>query len=252
MENKFKFAKKIIHMAGDFIKENMIQDLHIEEKTHFDDLVTNLDKATQELLISKIKQSYPNDNILAEENDVRHSISNGNVWVIDPIDGTVNFVVQGANFSVMLAYYENGEGQFGLIYDVINDILYSGGGQFDVFSNDKPLSFYQNRPLKRSLVGCNADMFARNYGGIRHFINQTLGVRIYGGAGFSMAQVMSGKLLAYFSYLQPWDYAAAKIMGDKLGYVLLTLEAKEPDFTTRQRVMFIPKEKKVTIQSYLK
>lgn len=115
MENKFTFAKALIHAAGDFIKNNMVQDLQIEEKTRFDDLVTNLDKATQELLITKIKQAYPNDNIMAEENNIHHPISDGNVWVLDPIDGTVNFVVQGANFAVMIAYYENGKGQFGLI-----------------------------------------------------------------------------------------------------------------------------------------
>ena len=119
-------------LRGILSKIIWFRDLQIEEKTRLYDLVTNLDKATQELLITKIKQAYPNDNIMAEENNIHHPISDGNVWVLDPIDGTVNFVVQGANFAVMIAYYENGKGQFGLIYDVANDILYSGGGQFDV------------------------------------------------------------------------------------------------------------------------
>ena len=231
MENKFQFAKNIIRDAGDFIKSNMIKGLEIEEKTRFDDLVTNLDKATQELLITKIKQAYPSDHILAEENSVHHDIADGNVWVLDPIDGTVNFVAQGTHFAVMIAYYENGVGQFGLIYDVMNDTLYSGGGQFD--------------------VGCNANMFANNYHGLRDMIEQTLGVRVYGGAGISMAAVMAGQLMAYFSYIQPWDYAAAKVMGDKLGYVLLTIDGEEPDFTHRQKVMFVPKAKLSTIQTYL-
>ena len=251
MDNKVTFAKALIHAVGDFIKDNMVQDLQIEEKTRFDDLVTNLDKATQELLITKIKQAYPNDNIMAEENNIHHPISDGNVWVLDPIDGTVNFVVQGANFAVMIAYYENGKGQFGLIYDVANDILYSGGGQFDVYANDKQLTSYQDVALKRTLIGCNASMFSCNYCGIRDLVDQTLGVRVYGGAGLSMAYVMTGQLLAYFSYIQPWDYAAAKIMGEKLGYVLLTLDGKEPDFATRQKVMFVPKQKLSTIQTYL-
>lgn len=82
MENKFQFAKNIIRDAGDFIKSNMIKGLEIEEKTRFDDLVTNLDKATQELLITKIKQAYPSDHILAEENSVHHDIADGNVWYL--------------------------------------------------------------------------------------------------------------------------------------------------------------------------
>ena len=124
MENKFEFAKQIIREAGDLIKSSMLSNLQVEEKTRFDDLVTNVDKSTQELLVTKIKKYYPNDNIFAEENGLRHSISDGNVWVLDPIDGTVNFVAQRTHFAVMIGYYENGVGQFGLIYDVMNDLLY--------------------------------------------------------------------------------------------------------------------------------
>lgn len=84
-----------------------------------------------------------NDAILAEENDVRHPINQGNVWVIDPIDGTVNFIVQGSQFAVMIAYYEQGIGQFGLIYDVMADQLLAGGGDFEVTLNGDKLPAYQ-------------------------------------------------------------------------------------------------------------
>ena len=78
-------------------------------------------------------------------------------------------------FAVMIAYYENGVGQFGLIYDVMNDTLYSGGGQFDVYMNDQKLPPFQDRPLNRFLVGCNANMFANNYHGLRDMIEQNFG-----------------------------------------------------------------------------
>lgn len=252
MKTKFNFAKEIIREAGAFVKSHMIQELDIEEKTRFDDLVTNLDKATQDLVIGKIKQAYPDDHIMAEENGVYHPVSDGHVWVLDPIDGTVNFIVQRDHFAIMLSYYEEGVGQFGLIYDVMGDTLYSGGGQLDVYANDKKLQPYQDVLLNRSLIGCNAMMFADDYHGIKELVQQSLGVRIYGGAGISMAYVLSGQLLAYFSHIQPWDYAAAKVMGEKLGYVLLTIDGKEPDFKTRQKVMFVPKAKLATIQQYLK
>lgn len=56
-------------------------------------------------------------------------------------------------------------------------------------------------------------MYAKNYHGIKGFIDKTLGVRVYGGAGLSMSKVLSGQILAYFSVIYPWDYAAASIMG---------------------------------------
>ncbi len=106
MENKLIFAKEIIKEAGAFIKESLSKTITVEEKTAFDDLVTNIDKQTQDLLVARIKSAFPSDNIFAEENGLVHNIKDGNVWVLDPIDGTVNFIVQQDNFCVMIAYYE--------------------------------------------------------------------------------------------------------------------------------------------------
>lgn len=251
MENKYLFAQKIIRQAGQLIKSEMAKHLEIEEKTRFDDLVTNLDKSTQDFLIAQIQATCPDDKVMAEENGVRHPIDQGKVWVLDPIDGTVNFIVQGDNFAVMIAYFEDGIGQFGLIYDVMNDVLYHGGGQFDVYANDKRLPIYKDRPFNRSLIGANFAMSSDNVHGIRDLAAQTLGVRVYGGAGISMSHVLSGHLLGYFSYIQPWDYAAALVMGEKLGYTLLTLEGAKPDFKTRQMVMFVPRIKLAEIQKFV-
>ena len=71
--------------------------------------------------MARIKSAFPSDNIFAEENGLVHNIKDGNVWVLDPIDGTVNFIVQQDNFCVMIAYYEEGQGKFGLIYNVMAD-----------------------------------------------------------------------------------------------------------------------------------
>lgn len=124
MENKLSFAKEIIKEAGDFIKDSLSKTITVEEKTAFDDLVTNIDKQTQDLLVARIQSAFPTDHIYAEENGLVHDIKDGNVWVLDPIDGTVNFIVQQENFCVMIAYYEEGQGKFGLIYNVMADELF--------------------------------------------------------------------------------------------------------------------------------
>ncbi|MGT2887287.1 inositol monophosphatase family protein [Streptococcus didelphis] len=251
MENKFSFAKSLIKEVAHFIKEKMNDSLDIEVKSNYDDLVTNVDQEAQDFLIKRIKDHFPTDNILAEENNVRHPIDKGAVWVLDPIDGTVNFIVQGNNFAIMIAYYEDGCGQFGLIYDVMNDLLLSGGGSFDVYLNHKKLGNYTKKELNRCLIACNAGMFANNEYGIANLVSQTLGIRVYGGAGISMMKVFSQEILAYFSYIQPWDYAAAFIIGKKLGYTILTMDGKEPDFTSRQKVMLVPKEELATLKQIL-
>ena len=205
MENKLVFAKEIIKEAGAFIKKSLSKTITVEEKSAFDDLVTNIDKETQDLLVARIKSAFPTDNILAEENDMVHNIKDGNVWVLDPIDGTVNFIVQQDNFCVMIAYYEKGQGKFGLIYNVMADQLFYGGGQFDVYCNDKLLS----------------------------------------------PKVLSGQILAYFSVIYPWDYAAASIMGKKLDYQLETITGELLDYSSRQAVMLVPKDRLEEIRDIL-
>lgn len=230
----------------------MFQEFSVEEKTDRTDLVTSLDKHCQDIIIQKIKSAFPNDNFLAEENNVSHPIMDGNVWVLDPIDGTANFIAQKDNFAIMLAYYEKGIGQFGLILDVMRDILYHGGGYFDVYANNQLLSPYKEKPLSRQLIGVNAKMYLDNTSDLHDLTNLALGVRIYGGAGISMANVLSGKLFAYFSNISPWDYAAALIMGDKLGYTLLTIDGKEPSFNGREKIMFVPQKQLDFIQTIIK
>lgn len=251
MENKFDFARNLVYKAGSYILNHMGEDLEVEEKTSSTDLVTQLDKNVQQLLITEILKHYPNDAIFAEEGHHTCDIQKGAVWVIDPIDGTANFVAQGYDFAVMLAYYENGLGQFGIIYDVMRDEMYHGGGRFEVQCNDKILPPFQNRSLNRFLIASNAGMLESNDWGVADLTKHCLGARAYGSAAISFSRILQGRLLTYITYLYPWDYAAATILGEKLGYVTLTLDGKQPNFKTRQGIMMLPKKKLAEVQSYI-
>ena len=252
MESKLAFAKDLTLKAGQFLRAHLTSPLEIEEKSSPSDLVTQLDHEVQHTLISQILERYPEDHILAEENEVRHPIADGAVWVIDPIDGTTNFIVQQLDFAIMLAYFENGVGQFGIIYDVMADKLYYGGGDFPVYCNDKVLPAYTEKGMSRSLLSINAGLFERNHLGLADLARQSLGVRLFGSAAISFSRVLTGRLLGYFSLICPWDYAAASILGENLGYVTLTLDGQVPDFQTKQAVMMVPKSQKDFFLTYFK
>ena len=252
MESKLTFAKELAVEAGQFLRQHLTSELQIEQKSSPSDLVTQLDRQVQEDLIGKILTRYPQDHILAEENDVRHDIDDGFVWVLDPIDGTTNFIVQQLDFAVMLAYFEHGVGQFGVIYDVMGDQLFYGGGAFPVYCNDQILLPFQERSLSMSLLSINAKLFEGNSWGLADLAAGSLGVRLFGSAAISFSRVLTGRLLAYFSVISPWDYAAAAIMGETLGYETLTLDGGKPDFVSKQAVMMIPKSQKDFFLTYLK
>ncbi|MGT2715304.1 inositol monophosphatase family protein [Streptococcus respiraculi] len=251
MEDKYQFAKEMVLEAGDFLRQHLHDELEIEEKGHFTDLVTQLDKAVQTRLTDCILTRYPTDRILGEESPEHEPMGQGKVWVIDPIDGTTNFIVQQADFAILLAYFENGVGQFGFIYNVIEDKLYHGGGRFPVYENDRLLAHFKSKSLKEGLVGLNAGLYAQNVDGLADFADQTLGTRSIGSAGISFSHVLTGRLLAQASYVYPWDYAAASILGEKLGYTLMTTKGAKPAFYGRECVILAPTEKIREIKGYL-
>ena len=104
MKNKLEYAKQIVLEAGEYLRLHLNDSLMITKKTGPTDLVTQMDQQVQQDLVEKINRRYPEDRIFAEEDGLRSPISEGAVWVIDPIDGTNNFVTQKEDFAVMVAF----------------------------------------------------------------------------------------------------------------------------------------------------
>ena len=250
LNTKLEFAKTVVQKAGVFIKQHLSDDLEISEKMHFDDLVTNLDREVQDQILTQIQSTFPGDSVLAEENDVRHDISDGNVWVLDPIDGTTNFIVQRDNFAVMLAYYEDGVGKIGVILDVMNDNLYWGDGT-SAYKNETQIHLTV-KPLRQSLIGVNTYMYRTNAGGLLDLSHESLGVRAIGSAGIEYVNILDGKIWGYFSNLSPWDYAAGAVLIAPFGYVTQQIDGSPLAFEGRQMIMSVPSDQLDKIKAYLK
>lgn len=250
LNTKLEFAKKVVRQAGGFIRQHLSDDLEISEKTHFDDLVTNLDREVQEQILTQILSTFTKDHVLAEENDVRHDIKDGNVWVLDPIDGTTNFIVQRDNFAVMLAYYESGIGKIGVILDVMNDNLYWGDG-ISAYKNEAQIHLTV-KPLRQSLIGVNTYMYRTNAGGLLDLSHESLGVRAIGSAGIEYVNILEGKIWGYFSNLSPWDYAAGAVLIEPFGYITQQIDGRPLAFEGRQMMMSVPSNQLDKIKAYLK
>lgn len=251
LETKYQLACTIVLEAGEFIRSHLDDELEIEEKTNFTDLVTQFDKQVQKKLEEGIKKYYPQDLIFGEEGGDVSSIKNDNVWVIDPIDGTSNFVAQRNDFAILVAYFENGIGQFGIIYDVMQDKLFHGGGVFSVYCNHQRLEAPAVRPLHQTLLGVNAQLYADNHHGLADLAQATLGTRSVGSAGIGFSHVLEGRLFAYASYIYPWDYAAASIIGQSLGLSMISLDEKELSYDKRESVILVSNHQLEEVKRYL-
>jgi len=117
-----EFAKSIIFEAGRRIREAFSYNLVIETKSGANDLVTNIDRETELFFIDQIKAFNPAHKILGEEGMGEKVESlDGVVWIIDPIDGTMNFVKQHRHFMISIGIFINGVGKLGYIFDVMRE-----------------------------------------------------------------------------------------------------------------------------------
>ncbi|WP_233340687.1 inositol monophosphatase family protein [Streptococcus sp. 121] len=241
VQARFELAQDLVREAGEFVKKELAQPLEVACKSDRTDLVTNLDLAVQDILIKGISQVFPEDTFLAEELAEQADVFSGAVWVLDPIDGTNNLVAQQENFAIMLAFFNHGQPGFAFIYDVMGQILLSGGGVLPVTCNGQPFEGQAACVrVNQSLVAGNSAMLRDNAFGLADIARDSLGVRVYGSAGISFLKVLQGKLLTYASYLQPWDYAAAYVLAPALGYRFLEAQGQALRFEGKQPVFLVP------------
>ncbi|APH05399.1 inositol monophosphatase family protein [Bacillus weihaiensis] len=232
-------AKEWVKEAGEIIRKSFDSALSIQFKSNPNDLVTNMDKEIEQFLISRIQTTYPNHRILGEEgygDDVTDL--KGVVWIIDPIDGTMNFVHQQRNFAISIGIYEEGVGYIGLIYDVVHDELYHAFKGEGAYMNDIRLPKLDSVPIEEAIIGISPVWVTENkridHTKIIPIVKKVRGTRSYGSAAMECAYVASGRLDAYMTMrLAPWDFAAGLVLVNEVGGKATTLEGTELDLLSK-------------------
>ena len=217
-------AKRIIFKASEQIKNHRQRPYDINTKQDRKDLVTEIDESTEKFIIKKVRSSFPDHKIMAEEGtgDEVNSLD-GTVWIIDPIDGTMNFIHQKRFFAISIGIYHNGEGIVGLIYDVMDDTLYEGIKGEGAYKNGKKIpELTKERELKDTLIGINSFWSIPNRRlneeKIHQLIRDVRGTRSYGSAALEFAYIAEGIIDAYITMrLSPWDIAAGIIIINEVG-----------------------------------
>lgn len=230
----FENAKKWIYEAGEIILDQMNKPYRVESKSNPNDLVTPLDQQTEKFFIERIKTYYPDHSILSEEGygDDLSSLK-GITWIIDPIDGTMNFVHQKRNFAISLGIYCDGVGEIGLIYDVVGDVLYHGLRGEGAYKNHKQLpSLRHDLSLHEAIFALNHYWLCTNHSvpkeNLQSFVKYIRGTRTVGSAALELAYVAEGILDGFISMrLAPWDIAAGYVLIKEVGGKLSDHNGKE-------------------------
>lgn len=220
-----QLAMELAHKAGDTIVGLRQHHLHLEFKQDHE-LVTNADLAADELICSGIRQAFPNHQILAEESNPHwERITQGAqpFWVIDPIDGTVNYAHGHLQSAISIAYCEGDEPLVGVVHNPFNGETFTAIKGQGAFLNGQPIKPSNEVRLERALVasGFPYDKSAR--AALMPKIGQILAhcadLRRLGAASLDICWVACGRLDAYWETLSIWDFAAAQVIAKEAGCV---------------------------------
>ena len=220
------------------ILNHTLETVTLKDET-FDNIVTDLDLSLQAKLIDVLIKRYPNTTVLAEESD-QVDISDA-LWIIDPIDGTKNYYRRREDFAISIAYYEHHQPIFGMVYDVARDDLFVGIEGQGAWLNSQPLISLKPKSIHETILDMNLKtLYAlqRRGADLEGFSQFIFAHRNIGSAALSLCRMALGMHEFYFSsHLKIWDYAAAKIILEAVGGLVLLPDDSELPMDDRSCVL---------------
>ena len=208
-------ASQAIREAGAILKSHFWQEKKIQSKGRRN-LVTDIDLLTEQHILSLLNDEYPNHSTLGEESGKTEGTSDY-CWVIDPLDGTTNYVYGIPIFAVSLGLTYKDEVVLGMVYDPLRDELFWAQKGREAFLNDSPISVAGERNLQTTIIGLDLgyddtktrDMLLR----VNGFWSGEKGLRLIGSAALGLAYVACGRLDIYLHpRIYPWDIAGGILL----------------------------------------
>lgn len=232
LESILDFTRDIAEQAGDLIVSlRSQQKLDIQFKQGIE-LVTNADLESDKLITQAIKTRYPDHQILAEESNpdlASVSVSDAPLWIIDPIDGTVNYAHHHHQVAISIAYAVRGQVQVAVVYSPFQAEMFCAIRDQGAWLNDQPIACSQVSELSKAIVATGfpydkSTELPQLINRLHKVLEQAADVRRLGSAALDMCWVALGRLDAYYETVSPWDSAAAfliaKESGAKCGHFL--------------------------------
>ncbi|HEY9677046.1 MAG TPA: inositol monophosphatase family protein [Drouetiella sp.] len=221
-------AKKVAFTAaleaGKFIKERVGKIKQIDYKGAFN-LVTDVDKASERMILETLRSEFPDDSYVAEEGGGNEAKTNQRRWYVDPLDGTTNFTHSYPFFCVSIGMEEAGKMMLGVVYNPIADELFVAERGQGAYLNDEKISVSKIGELGHSLLATgfppdtgNSDVPYNNMVPFTTLTNLSHGVRRDGSAALDLCFVACGRLDGFWELkLSPWDIAAGSLIVEEAG-----------------------------------
>ncbi len=218
-------AVSAARLAGNFMMRNLdhVDQLKIERKGR-SDFVTQIDRGAESEIVKTIRKAYPQHAVLGEEGGRSDIAGQDNevLWIIDPLDGTTNYLHGLPHFSVSIGIQVRGVLQHGVIYAPCTQDLYCASRGAGATLNNRRLRVSNTKELDSALIGTGVPINANHLDAylpmLRYIAETTAGIRRAGSAALDLAYVAAGRLDGFWELgLKPWDIAAGLLMVQEAG-----------------------------------
>ncbi len=218
-------AVKAARLAGNIINRAAldVEAVRVSQK-QVNDFVTEVDQAAEQVIIETLLAAYPGHGIMAEESGGEHGARDSEyVWIIDPLDGTTNFIHGFPSYCVSIGLAVRGKMEQAVVYDPTRNDLFTATKGRGAFLNDRRIRVSKRTDLTGTLLATGfpfrkGDNFPRYLAMLADIMPRTAGLRRPGAAALDLAYVAAGRTDGFFeSGLKPWDIAAGSLLVTEAG-----------------------------------
>ena len=225
-------AVRAARAAGNVILRyiNRVEGLVVEEKTRHD-YVSEVDRMAEAEIVKELRRAYPDHAILGEETG--KTGKSDKIWVVDPLDGTHNYLRGFPHYSVSIGFMDHGDLVYGVVYDPLRDELFTASKGDGAFVNDRRMRVSKRESLAGALL-CTGfpprqhQHLDAELAITRALLREADDIRRTGSAALDLAYVAAGRLDGYFEPgLQPWDMAAGCLLVREAGGTFCSFSGRE-------------------------
>ncbi len=241
----FKEIEKIAEKAGKIMLDAVNMEACVSEKTSNSDIVTEYDVKVQNYIFENLRKLCPDAYFFGEEDSRAEGgkVLSGKAFIVDPIDGTTNFVRGFRKSAVSIAYCEDGEAVFGVCYIPYYDELFTAVKGEGAYLGGKRIQCSE-RSIEHAVVMCGTTPYMKKettdatFEIMQSLFGEAMDIRRMGSAVIDLLEVACGRAELFFEIrLSPWDYAAAGLIASEAGASVTTMSGEKLALDRKQSVL---------------
>lgn len=225
----YEIIETIVRSAGEIVRSAKHIDESVQEKSSHCDLVTKYDGMVQEYLRRELLNAFPEAGFYGEEEEVHDIAGRSAYFIVDPIDGTMNFIRHARHSCISVGYMADGKMEYGTVYQPYTDEMFTAQRGKGAFLNGRPIRM-NDVPMTESIAMFGSAIYYRETIPatarlMQELLPLVLDFRRSGSAALDICYLAAGRADVFFeACLRPWDYAAAGLIAQEAGAVVTALD----------------------------